>query len=1217
MTADACPKTDELSAWLDDNADEGESSSLEAHIENCTRCQDVLNRLTSEEATFEAASVGQTYGAEPRCREAVELIRHLVAETRSQRTASQSLPIRLIETDAIDNYQLLAELGRGGMGVVFRVRSRQRGGQFALKILTSERFRQRTARDRFAQEIRHLNRVRHPNLVEAIDSGEWRGLPYLVMECLGGIDLARLTKLMGPLAIADACEITRQAAEGLSCLHDAGLMHRDVKPSNMMLTGDAVVKVLDLGLARAADLDEMSHELTRSAQVLGTLHYIAPEQLTDPRKIDARCDMYSLGAGLFWLLTGHPPYSGPEYESPYQIMAGHAAGPLPDAAARRDDLPMELAEVLSRMLAKEPDERVSSMRELARSLEPFASSHGLAALMEEAIQPAAAKPATQEEDVPLRIQLPVAVGDDEGRTPGRDGEPAARPMPSWGKRATLAMLMAVLLVGAALVFHLRRLTTGPSAHDSRPPEQPPASGPSRSTSPAGFAVRHDDESYQERQTDPAVDSLLDRSFRWPEPSLRLEPKPVNTPPGAPLGAHALVSAPAPVEGVRSWTIETRLPRGRMMECAFSRDGRCYAAAGTSGVIRVFDSATDRLVQLIVGRAAITSLDWSSSGPYLSASAVDGSVTVWDVREAKLVREFRHSTGWANVARWSPDGLRLAFGGQNAEVPIHNLSSEETIRVKGLPGGVEALAWSPDGGKLAFGGYRGEVGLWHLDTKQPKTLLREKGETVRVVAWHPIESLLAVFDDELVVRVFDLSTREVRREFCGHLNTPCRDILWSPNGSHLVTNDGAWIRFWDLESDEPVRSILNPTGEEFPNNAGSTLEGMSLGADGRSLAVAMRFLGSVWRYDLATDQAHLTTESHTKAQNYDNMAWSRDGRLLAIARREEGIRLFDTANSELVSILPGGHDGIGQVSWSPDGDRLVAAEGGKTVVWSHLDEQEPRRTVFTPGSNTCCEWSPDGVHLAAGSRRVQGGKASVHRADEAEPVRVFPVGQRQLTDLSWSPDSSRLACACQQNVTILNAVTGEKLHDIPSTARVWDLAWHPNGHRIVTMAENGRVEMTDLKTGQTTLLTDHRAQGRGIAWSSDGAYLASSCRAELRLLSISDRSLVWSVPSGRAGSSSLLMSPDDSMLALYTELGLHFVDISNGKRLATLASLNNGHWLLLSPSGHYRGSRAVESELLVVAETTQGQQVMMLQDFTDRFGWRNDPEQAVFPVRAPR
>jgi serine/threonine-protein kinase len=271
----------------------------------------------------------------------------------------------------LGSYVLLERLGEGGMGQVFKAHSNKLGRVVALKVIHPECLADPDALRRFQREIRAGAQLDHPNVVRAYDAGEAGGRHFLVMEFVAGTDLKRLVDRRGPLPVAEACEYARQTALGLQHAHERGLVHRDVKPSNLLLAvggpGAGLVKLLDLGLvrrARAAD-GESSSTLTEEGWVVGTPDYLAPEQASDPRKADTRSDLYSLGCTLYFLLAGRPPFP---YGSPTDKVIKHAMlEPLP-VEQLRPDVPPAVAAVLRKLLAKRPEERYQTPAEVVAAL---------------------------------------------------------------------------------------------------------------------------------------------------------------------------------------------------------------------------------------------------------------------------------------------------------------------------------------------------------------------------------------------------------------------------------------------------------------------------------------------------------------------------------------------------------------------------------------------------------------------------------------------------------------------------------------------------------------------------------------------------------------------------------------------------------------------------------------------------------------------------------
>jgi serine/threonine protein kinase len=231
-----------------------------------------------------------------------------------------------------------------------------------------------------------VGKLDHPHIVRASDAGEVAGSHFLVMELVKGANLSQLVKLNGPLSIADACELVRQAALGLQHVHECGLVHRDIKPSNLLLSSAGIVKVSDLGLARLrSDVDTFANaqgdDLTATGQLLGTYDYMAPEQAVDIKQVDIRADIYSLGCTLYMILSGNSPFHGPEFDSAVKKLAAHAAKPVSPLRSQRHDIPVALDAAILQMLAKAPQDRVATPAAVAELLAPFCSGSNVTALL--------------------------------------------------------------------------------------------------------------------------------------------------------------------------------------------------------------------------------------------------------------------------------------------------------------------------------------------------------------------------------------------------------------------------------------------------------------------------------------------------------------------------------------------------------------------------------------------------------------------------------------------------------------------------------------------------------------------------------------------------------------------------------------------------------------------------------------------------------------------
>ncbi len=350
------PTIDQLAAFSLGALDDENLSRIEQHVAECDACCERLSNVGSDTL--------------------VELAR--AATKYEQRTADAEVT-RIVGLLADHpRYRIGGVLGAGGMGTVFRAEHLLMGRTVALKVINPRWLDYSNAATRFRQEFKAAACLHHPNIVHAYDAEQIGDQHVLVMEYVEGRSLVELVASDGPLGIDAACEYIQQAAAGLQHAHEQGMVHRDIKPHNMILTPDRTVKLLDFGLSRLArpHSDDDHHgttELTGAGAWLGTPDYIAPEQASDPRKADIRSDTYSLGCTFYFLLRGRPPFdSGTAIEK----LAAHLERQPPPV---RLDVPPALADVLNRMLAKDPDDRFQTPEEVTVAIDRARQAHGVGA----------------------------------------------------------------------------------------------------------------------------------------------------------------------------------------------------------------------------------------------------------------------------------------------------------------------------------------------------------------------------------------------------------------------------------------------------------------------------------------------------------------------------------------------------------------------------------------------------------------------------------------------------------------------------------------------------------------------------------------------------------------------------------------------------------------------------------------------------------------------
>lgn len=323
-----CPTVDNLTQFAQGTLDNSSVDEIEQHLLECETCRLSLSELekTLDDPLYQTI---RKYSFRP-------------------------------DNAEIEGFQLGKMIGDGGMGSVYEAIDETNGELRAIKILHPHRHFDPSASARFRREKETIIRLDHPNIVKSFSSDN---PSVIVMERLLGSDLANFVKEHAPLPVEQVENIVLQTAKGLEYAHQNGIIHRDIKPSNLFLTENGTVKILDLGLVRFEKSDTTSAH-TRTDQIVGTIDFLSPEQSVDPKSVEQRSDIYSLGCTIYYLLTGQPPFTGHKYKTIGSKIAGHARDVPADIRKLRPDIPVSFAKILSKMLEKEPRRRFRTMDEL-------------------------------------------------------------------------------------------------------------------------------------------------------------------------------------------------------------------------------------------------------------------------------------------------------------------------------------------------------------------------------------------------------------------------------------------------------------------------------------------------------------------------------------------------------------------------------------------------------------------------------------------------------------------------------------------------------------------------------------------------------------------------------------------------------------------------------------------------------------------------------------
>jgi WD40 repeat protein len=754
------------------------------------------------------------------------------------------------------DYEVVRELGRGGMGVVYLARNKRMDRLEVLKVVNRQLLGSPDAAERFLREIRSAARLSHKNIVTAYAAPQAGELLLFAMEYVPGEDLADVVQARGPLPVVNACYYAHQVALGLQHAHEKGLVHRDIKPRNLILAREGkrhVVKILDFGLAKATrEQEEKGHDLTGSGMMMGTPAYVAPEQARDAASADIRADIYSLGCTLYFLLAGRPPFQG---KSVYDLINAHHLKEATPLRELRDDVPAEVAAVVTRMMAKEPAQRYQKPAEVAMALRPFGKT-GLKPLpgMPPATDVAKPRPAPH-------------VADAKTQANQRGGQDTAPPV--------LAMRETVIE---------GRATVARAMKQGLPPQvRPPPNGLGKWHLGVGVVVLlvvgaiglWAGGVFQGRTQDSAVPPNEDHN-KEAKKIEREEVVPKKTLPDEKTTKEELANADEDQAAVRV----LRGHQGKPWRLAFSPNGKHLLSGSNSHFVVIKNGARE-----------------NNPGD-------DNSVRLWNVKTGRQERVLRGHIWEIMGLAFCPKNGRLAAACSSTEwatdfagpiVTVYNLSTGEVWRRFTLPPrpAMRGIALSSDGNRLIVCRGNHTLETWDLvaKTKYPTVTLDTPGgeNALWCVAFTADRKRVLGGLAPGQVRLWNALTGKAIQHFLGHTRR-IQSVAFSPDEKRMVsTSDDGTVRVWEVES---AKQLLCLTGHGKGIGARSDQDkattGVAWSANGRSI-LSGGWDGTVRLWDASTGKELRRFEGH--AECVREVAISPDNRLAASVSDDKTVRIW--------------------------------------------------------------------------------------------------------------------------------------------------------------------------------------------------------------------------------------------------------------------------------------------------------------------------------------
>jgi WD40 repeat protein/tRNA A-37 threonylcarbamoyl transferase component Bud32 len=1038
------------------------------------------------------------------------VVRRASSETQGLRSAHDGTRSGRFTTPPPDCFpnvagcEVLSELGRGGMGVVYKARQIRLNRLCALKTLLHGAQTGTESHARFLAEAETIAKLRHPNIVQIYGLGDYDGRPYFEMEYIEGGSLAQ--RLDGtPWAPGPAAQMVVVLARAIGDVHRLGIIHRDLKPANVLLTDDGTPKLVDFGLAKTLEADS---NLTQSGVFYGTPSYAAPEQAEGlTNTVGPAADIYALGAIFYHLLTGHPPFQGATVLQTLEQVK--TADPVPPSRLQ-PGLPRDAETICLKCLEKDPHTRYASAAALADDLDRYLAGRAILARPTGAAE-RLRKWVRRRPAVALLSAAVVAVtllgfilvtwqwrrAEAKALAEAAANEKAQQArLDAFENQAQLTLHQALALcdqgeVGRGLLWlarSLERATEAKSEGLDRPIRvnladwggqlsRPLRHSPMRHEAPIlGFAFRREGRAVVSVGEDGVARVWDTATGKEVEPPLELKGDPSKTRlvrARFSSGQICVLGAVDHIGRATIWDVNQRqrltstpvcAPEHRIRDIAFL-DSQSFITCDNHGMLRWWDMTARQPIAGSLGQcqAGCTTLALSSDGRTLVTGGQDWRVLRWDAATKRSLEPELHLDSPMGAIAVTPDGRTVITGRRAGRLHVWNVETKRGFDLPPQGTQVTSLAVSPDGRVFASGTEGGIVRLWDTSLLGPIGQTCKLPGAVTALAFDPAGRTLAVGGDDGTIRLWQVPHQKALN-LPLRLNSPVQTTTFTADGQRLVIGTAEGVRWWDLAG----RKVCEPDQDRSgPLNGGpsSWVEATAVSPDGRTLATARtvaaegRSRGRVELRDAAAGRTLRQTPDQPHANS--GVTYSPDAKwLLTWGTAPRTAQLWEVATlRDIRPLFRSLNSAISQAVFSRDGRTLLlGCRDGKGRLWDvdrdvEIDSQHSPRHAYpitAVAFDLTCSRLVTGCH--AGTVRMW----DTNRGTLLSELRQ---NAGEIVVLAFSPAGKVLLTASHDGTArFFDAETGTQLGPaLHHPDAVLCVAFHPDGQSVVTGTRDGMVQ----------------------------------------------------------------------------------------------------------------------------------------------------------------